>query len=179
MKRVLPIALIQLVILSCFNILPTAYYFSSTRNEGPADFQSLRYSADDRLGDKQQDCGIRCIYFVSELFGKSSSLSALRKKCPGTDKGVSLRQLSDVATDLGFQAAPMRLDCENLLRHLSKPNSCAILHCRYGHFILAFAGESKRVRIVDFSTGIEDVTEADLLSDRLQWEGNSLLLTAE
>lgn len=78
------------------------------------------------------ECALACIAMVTGHHGYQTDLIALRQRYGMSLKGANLKQVMQVAEDIGFNARPLRGDIEDL-PHLSLP---AILHWNLNHFVV-------------------------------------------
>lgn len=78
------------------------------------------------------ECALACIAMVASFHGYETDLIALRQRYGMSLKGANLKQVIQVAEDIGFNARPLRGEIEDL-PHLSLP---AILHWNLNHFVV-------------------------------------------
>lgn len=78
------------------------------------------------------ECALACLAMVAGYHGYKTDLIALRQRYGMSLKGADLKQVMQVAEDIGFNARPLRGDLEDL-PHLSLP---AILHWNLNHFVV-------------------------------------------
>ena len=78
------------------------------------------------------ECALACIAMVAGYHGYQTDLIALRQRYGMSLKGANLKQVIQVAEDIGFNARPLRGEVEDL-PHLSLP---AILHWNLNHFVV-------------------------------------------
>lgn len=78
------------------------------------------------------ECALACIAMVAGHHGYKTDLIALRQRYGMSLKGANLKQVIQVAEDIGFNARPLRGEIDDL-SHLSLP---AILHWNLNHFVV-------------------------------------------
>ncbi|MDX2209088.1 MAG: peptidase domain-containing ABC transporter [Sphingopyxis sp.] len=78
------------------------------------------------------ECALACVAMVASFHGYETDLIALRQRYGMSLKGANLKQVIQVAEDIGFNARPLRGEIEDL-PHLSLP---AILHWNLNHFVV-------------------------------------------
>ncbi len=78
------------------------------------------------------ECALACIAMVAGHHGYKTDLIALRQRYALSLKGANLKQVIQIAEDIGFNARPLRGEIEDL-PHLSLP---AILHWNLNHFVV-------------------------------------------
>lgn len=78
------------------------------------------------------ECALACLAMVASYHGYETDLIALRQRYGMSLKGATLKQVMQVAEDIGFNARPLRGELEDL-PHLSLP---AILHWNLNHFVV-------------------------------------------
>jgi len=123
------------------------------------------------------ECALACLAMVAGFHGYKTDLIALRQRYGMSLKGANLKQVMQVAEDIGFNARPLRGEIKDM-PHLSMP---AILHWNLNHFVVltAVTGgvRGKRYHIHDPARGAVVLSEADVSR---QWSGVALdLLRSE
>jgi len=81
------------------------------------------------------ECALACIAMVAGFHGYQTDLISLRQHYGMSLKGANLKQVMQVAEDIGFNARAVRGDVDDL-PHLSMP---AILHWNLNHFVVLTA----------------------------------------
>jgi ATP-binding cassette subfamily B protein RaxB len=103
------------------------------------------------------ECGLACLAMIAAYYGHRTDLNALRRRHPVSLKGVTLRGLITVASQLRFACRPLRIEFEQL-GLLRLP---AILHWDMNHFIVLKAVARKGVVIHDPACGEQFVALAE------------------
>src|SRR5688572_21457428 len=62
------------------------------------------------------ECGLACLAMVAGYHGHHVDMLGMRAKFGSSQKGVTLRQMMHVATALGMEGRPLKLDLDNLSR---------------------------------------------------------------
>lgn len=78
------------------------------------------------------ECSLACIAMVAGFHGHDTDLIALRQRYGMSLKGANLKQIMQVAEEVGFNARPLRGELDDL-PHLSLPS---ILHWDLNHFVV-------------------------------------------
>lgn len=78
------------------------------------------------------ECALACLAMVAGYHGYKTDLITLRQRYGMSLKGADLKQVMQVAEDIGFNTRPLRGDMEDL-PHLALP---AILHWNLNHFVV-------------------------------------------
>src|SRR4051794_38464098 len=78
------------------------------------------------------ECGLACLAMISSFHGHRVDLNALRRRHPVSMKGVTLRGLIQVASQLQLSCRPLRFD----LKDLAQLRLPAILHWDMNHFVV-------------------------------------------
>lgn len=78
------------------------------------------------------ECALACLAMVASYHGYETDLIAMRQRYGLSLKGATLKQVIQVAEDIGFNARPLRGELEDL-PHLLLP---AILHWNLNHFVV-------------------------------------------
>lgn len=81
------------------------------------------------------ECALACLAMVAGFHGYKTDLITLRQRFGMSLKGANLKQVMQVAEDIGFNARPLRGEIEDL-PHLAMP---AILHWNLNHFVVLTA----------------------------------------
>lgn len=123
------------------------------------------------------ECALACLAMVAGFYGYKTDLITLRQRYGMSLKGANLKQVMQVAEDIGFNARPLRGEID-ALPHLSMP---AILHWNLNHFVVltAITGglRGRRYHVHDPARGALVLSEADVSRS---WTGVALdLLRSE
>lgn len=78
------------------------------------------------------ECALACLAMVAGYHGYKTDLINLRQRYGMSLKGADLKQVMQVAEDIGFNTRPLRGELDDLA-HLSLP---AILHWNLNHFVV-------------------------------------------
>jgi ATP-binding cassette, subfamily B, bacterial CvaB/MchF/RaxB len=108
------------------------------------------------------ECALACLAMVAGFHGYSTDLVTLRQHYSISLKGATLKQVMQVAEDIGFNARPLRGEIDDL-PHLSLP---AILHWNLSHFVvltkITNGLRSKTYHIHDPARGMLSLTRDEL-----------------
>src|SRR5258708_37994611 len=77
------------------------------------------------------ECGLACLAMVASYHGHRTDMNSLRRRYPISLKGVTLRDLMEIAAQLRLACRPLR----NEVDHLCQMRLPAILLCDMGHFV--------------------------------------------
>ena len=117
------------------------------------------------------ECALACLAMVAGFHGYRTDLVTLRRRYGMSLKGANLKQVMEVAEDLGLNARPLRGEIADL-PHLTLP---AILHWNLNHFVVltAITGgvRGRRYHIHDPASGTLVLAEADVSRS---WTGVAL-----
>lgn len=113
------------------------------------------------------DCGPASLRIIAKFYGKDFSMKFLRDKCNITREGVSLRDISRVAEEIGLKNLPIKLSLEDLISKIKLP---CIIHWNYSHFVVLYRIKRNKVFISDPQIGLVEYT-----SDEFQyaWKRNN------
>jgi ATP-binding cassette, subfamily B, bacterial CvaB/MchF/RaxB len=78
------------------------------------------------------ECGLACLAMISSYYGHRIDLNVLRRRHPVSLKGVTLRALIQVATQMHFACRALRFE----LGHLRQLHLPAIVHWDMNHFLV-------------------------------------------
>jgi ATP-binding cassette subfamily B protein RaxB len=110
------------------------------------------------LQQESAECGSACLAMIAAYYGKHVRLDGIRKLHDDAGRGVTFKDLLQVAGRLQLIARPLRLRIPEL-RHLRLP---AILHWRMTHFVVLVRCGRRRYVIHDPATGRRTVDKAEL-----------------
>ena len=110
------------------------------------------------LQQESAECGSACLAMIAAYYGKHVRLDGMRKLHDDAGRGVTVKDLLQVAGRLQLIARPLRLPIPEL-RHLGLP---AILHWRMTHFVMLVRCGRQRYVIHDPATGRRTVDKAEL-----------------
>ncbi|HTG37416.1 peptidase domain-containing ABC transporter [Sphingomonas sp.] len=116
-------------------------------------FSSLR-----NLQSEATECGLACLAVAAQKAGSKIDLAWLRHRFPGSARGMTMRQLSEVAHAIGMTTRAVRCEPDEL-GALQLP---AILHWGLQHFVVLEKVQRGRVRIFDPARGHVVVPIAEL-----------------
>ncbi|EKY30523.1 ABC transporter, ATP-binding protein [Brevundimonas diminuta 470-4] len=102
------------------------------------------------------ECGLVCLAVASAILGGGGDLAEWRRRHPGSGRGATLSQLSDIAGDMGMSARPVRCELEEL-KDLRTP---AILHWGFNHFVVLRAVHRNGITIHDPAKGTSRISFA-------------------
>lgn len=106
------------------------------------------------LQTESSECGLVCLAFASAKLGAEIDIGALRRKYPVGSRGLTVRQLADIATGIDLLARPVR--CElNELKQLKLP---AILHWSFNHFVVLVRVEASYLIVHDPAQGLQKIS---------------------
>lgn len=120
-----------------------------------------------RQKDSMQ-CGVACLAMICSMFGKKTTLTKISQKCHTSINGVSLKGISDAASELGLSCIPVKTTIENIIKY----ESCAILHWNQNHFVVLYHidKDGKRFWIADPGKGKYKLSINDL---KVHWSDES------
>lgn len=96
------------------------------------------------------ECGIACLAMIARYHGSRVGLVELRRRFHSADQGVTLRQLAELASQLGFLTRPLRVAL-GAVAHLQRP---CILHWNLDHFVVLKSVRGGQVVIHDPAVGL-------------------------
>src|SRR5438034_309613 len=95
------------------------------------------------------ECGLACLAMIAGYHGHRIDLNTLRRRHPVSLKGVTLRGLMQVASQLDLAGRPLRFELE----HLAQLQLPAIAHWDMNHFVVLRAVSKRGVVIHDPGSG--------------------------
>lgn len=106
------------------------------------------------------DCGAACLCMVSKYYGRSRTLTSLRKLAGIGKDGSSLAGLMKAADCIGFKTFAAQLSCEQL----KKVPLPAILHWGQAHYVVIHKTKKDAFYIADPGKGKVCLTEKEFTS---------------
>lgn len=110
------------------------------------------------------DCGAAALAMICRAFGRSVSLTFIRRVAGTGQDGTSLRGIVRAAEDAGLEARALKAS-KDRVGELPLP---AIIHWESNHWIVLYAVEGDRVRVADPARGLRRLTRAELAE---KWSG--------
>ncbi len=113
----------------------------------------LRFSWRNRmpvvLQTEAAECALACLAMVASYHGYESDLPTLRRRFSISLKGATLARLIEMASALGMQSRPLRLE----LDELDKLQTPCVLHWNLNHFVVLERVAGAKVVIHDPASG--------------------------
>ncbi|GGC41510.1 ABC transporter [Siccirubricoccus deserti] len=106
------------------------------------------------LQTEAAECGLACLAMIASYHGHRIDLNTLRRRHPVSLRGVTLRGLIQLASQLHLASRPVRYELEDI-RELTLP---AIVHWDLNHFVVLKAVTAKGVVVHDPATGVKTLT---------------------
>lgn len=104
------------------------------------------------------ECGMACLVLAIQKLGSSADLAELRRKHGSINRGMTLRELRDVAATMGMSGRAVR--CEpNELAALRSPS---ILHWGFNHYVLLDSVSKTSIVINDPVSGRARISMAEV-----------------
>jgi ATP-binding cassette, subfamily B, bacterial CvaB/MchF/RaxB len=104
------------------------------------------------------ECGLACITMIANFHGCDVDLSALRRRYPITQRGLSLRNLMAISDAIGLAPRALKLPLEGIVQ-LALP---AILHWDLRHFVVLEQVKARTVVIHDPAKGRLELSTTEL-----------------
>jgi ATP-binding cassette, subfamily B, bacterial CvaB/MchF/RaxB len=124
--------------------------------------------------NEASECGLACLAMVGSYHGYVTDLASLRQQFSLSLKGSTLKQLVDIADQMGLQSRPVRGDLDDL-PHIELP---AILHWNLNHFVVLTKITSgmtgKRYQIFDPASSVKTYDRDEMSK---HWTGVALELS--
>lgn len=102
----------------------------------------------------QSECALACLAMISAHLGRPVELRVLRQFYPSSSRGTSLREVLDIARELGLKPRPLRLEPGQIRRYAD----CLMLHWNFDHYVVFQGMRGSRYRILDPGKGALDIT---------------------
>ncbi|WP_208296729.1 peptidase domain-containing ABC transporter [Massilia sp. CCM 8734] len=95
------------------------------------------------------ECGLVCLAIVAASHGSKTDIAVLRRKYQLSTRGLTLKQIKEIAVDMGMAGRAIRCEIEELAA-LKTP---AILHWGFQHFVVLTAVKGSKFKIHDPAIG--------------------------
>jgi ATP-binding cassette subfamily B protein RaxB len=95
------------------------------------------------------ECGLACLAMIAAWHGYDTDLNTLRRRFPISLKGITLKDLIDVASRIDLGSRALRCEPEEL-RHLRLP---CVLHWEFKHFVVLHRVNGNRFWLNDPAIG--------------------------
>lgn len=95
------------------------------------------------------DCGATCLKMITDFYQNSVSYDVLHQLLPTKKAGVSLKDISDSATQLGLRTMGVKVSFDRLAEDIPTP---CIAHWKNQHFVVVYHVNQDYVWIADPST---------------------------
>ena len=99
--------------------------------------------------DETTECGLVCLAFASQMLGAEISIAELRRKYQISSRGLSLREVKDIAASMHMLGRAVR--CE--LTEIADLTAPSILHWSMNHFVVFQWIKGSKICIYDPAIG--------------------------
>jgi len=106
------------------------------------------------LQTEATECGLACLGMVAGFYGYRTDLASLRRRYPISLKGVTLKDMMQIAGQLHMNTRPLKLELQDL-GELKLP---CILHWNFNHFVVLKEVHGRSVTIHDPAFGIRKLS---------------------
>ncbi|PCJ00457.1 MAG: ABC transporter ATP-binding protein [Flavobacteriales bacterium] len=113
------------------------------------------------------DCGPTCLRMLAKFYGRSISLSKLRKLSETTREGSSLKNIADSAEKIGFRTLGVKVNFNKLNNEAPLP---CIVHWNQEHFVVVYKIKKEKVFVADPAHGLLEYDSQDFIKS---WIGNN------
>ena len=119
------------------------------------------------------DCGATCIRILAKYYGRSISLTKLRKLSETTREGASLKNIAEASEKIGFRTLGIKIDFDKLAKEAPLP---CIVHWNQKHFVIVYKIKKDNVFVADPAHGLLEYNEKDFIKN---WIGNNAVENTE
>jgi ATP-binding cassette, subfamily B, bacterial CvaB/MchF/RaxB len=102
------------------------------------------------LQSEAPECGIACVAMVASYYGHATDLIAMRTRLSPSLKGITLKQVSQVAETMGLASRGVKAD----MPALGKLQLPTVLHWDMNHFVVLTEVTAKTITVHDPARGI-------------------------
>ena len=122
------------------------------------------------LQSESSECGLACIAILLNYYGHGTSLQLLREQYELSNRGMSLRNLIEVANQLNFETSAVKIQLDEL-KQIREP---IIIHWQFDHFIILERVKGSTYYVNDPATGRKRLSINEFSN---HFTGVALLLT--
>jgi len=120
-------------------------------------FGALRRRVPMILQSEAPECGIACVAMVATYHGHATDLMAMRTRLSPSLKGITLKQVSQVAETMGLASRGVKAD----IPALGKLQLPAVLHWDMNHFVVLTDVAAKTITVHDPARGVRKLSMTD------------------
>lgn len=110
------------------------------------------------LQTEAAECGLASLTMIARFHGHDVDLPSLRRQHSISLKGINLARMMEMASRLGFEARPLRLE----LNELSELKTPCILHWDLNHFVVLKNVTARGTTIHDPARGVCKLSNAEI-----------------
>lgn len=113
------------------------------------------------------DCGLACIRMISRFYGVTiTNSNSIFSESNITQQGLSLEELKNISTKLGYDNLLVKLDFEQIKENVTLP---AIFFWNQNHYIVVYKITKNKIYVSDPGIGRVIYTKKDFFES---WKGN-------
>src|SRR5918993_2728036 len=101
------------------------------------------------LQSEAPECGIACLAMVASFHGHRTDLSAMRLRMSPSLKGITLKNIAQIAETMGMTARGVQVPLESL----GKLRLPAVLHWDMNHFVVLTEASGRKITVHDPARG--------------------------
>ena len=101
------------------------------------------------LQSEAPECGIACLAMVASFYGHRTDLSAMRVRLSPSLKGITLKNVAQIAETMGMTARGVQVPLESL----GKLRLPAVLHWDMNHFVVLVKVAGRKITVHDPARG--------------------------
>src|SRR6187549_3715363 len=101
------------------------------------------------LQSEAPECGIACLAMVASFHGHRTDLSAMRLRLSPSLKGITLKNVAQIAETMGLSARGVQVPLESL----GKLRLPAVLHWDMNHFVVLARVSGRKITVHDPARG--------------------------
>src|SRR6267154_254112 len=101
------------------------------------------------LQSEAPECGIACLAMVSSFYGHRTDLSAMRLRLSPSLKGITLKNIAQIAETMGMTARGVQVPLDSL----GKLRLPAVLHWDMNHFVVLVKVAGRKITVHDPARG--------------------------
>src|SRR5688500_10524715 len=106
------------------------------------------------LQSEAPECGIACLAMIASFHGHRTDLSAMRLRMSPSLKGITLKNIAQIAETMGMTARGVQVPLEGL----GKLRLPAVLHWDMNHFVVLVEVNGRKITVHDPARGKRTLT---------------------
>lgn len=124
-----------------------------------------------------QDCGFACLKMINKYYNVNIlSNNSIFLESNIVKQGISIKNLANLANELGYNTMTIKLDFEKMIENISSP---AIFFWNQNHFIIIYKITKNKIYVSDPAFGRTTYSKNDFLKGWIQENNEGIIILLE